>query len=112
MSRIATEEGMIVAPGSCHITPDVPTELLKAIIAEREGDSIKETEELYGMREDATLGFTAMILATLKANGGRLRIKELEAETLIPNEAIKALAGAGFVIASGGWVKLNEGGEA
>lgn len=33
--RVDTENGTIVAPNSCYISPAIPTELLEAIVAER-----------------------------------------------------------------------------
>jgi hypothetical protein len=99
MCRVSTDEGTVVAPDYCYITPDVPTDLLKAIIAERERTA--EAQPLQASEFIANL-----------TKVGTTRRNDLANEIGVEKEEIRALDGQGFTVQTGGWCKLNEGGEA
>jgi hypothetical protein len=101
-----TEEGRLVHPEVVHITPDVPDDVLLAIIEDRKLAPVAEVP-LDGYAEDR-------IIAALQDKP--LRVNDLASTVSVSANDIKLLAIVSnrFEI-SGGWaklVKLTEGGEA
>jgi len=94
---------------SIHISPDVPTDLLYAIINDRGAvpePVTAETLETFGVKDSSAVD---LILAALKERP--LRLKELAEKSGVTAEDIKSLSGSGFEVGSTGWVKLStEGG--
>lgn len=104
--RVQTDDGMVVAPDHCYISPNVPTEFLEAVIADRKGESAKgsgESSEGNALRDS--------IVGALK--DGAVRIGDLAEVLGVTVEDIKALDGQGFEVARAGWCKLliEEGAE-
>ena len=93
-----------------HISPEVPSDLLYAIINDRGAvPSLVEEETVVvsGVKDSSAAD---LILAALQERP--LRLKELAEKSGVSVEKIKSLSGAGFEVGNGGWVKLQEGGEA
>ncbi len=104
MSRIQTDGGTIVAPGFCHITPDVPIEILQEII---DGRTVEVYRPVSAPAEPVVVENEELLAKIIiRLMDGTTRIGELSEALEVEPDAIKALAGNGFVIASGGWCKL------
>jgi hypothetical protein len=110
--RATTDEGIVVAPSDCYISPAVPTELLKAIIAEREGVTAETAETSDGAEqsnderttESEDNELVAKIIEAVKDKPQR--IGDLADELGCTKDDIRALSGNGFEVAAAGWVKL------
>jgi hypothetical protein len=119
--RATTDEGIVVAPSDCYISPAVPTELLKAIIAEREGkpsagltfaevaQNVSQLEADEQSNDERTTEsedneLVAKILEAVK--GKPQRIGDLADELGCTKDDIRALSSNGFEVAAAGWVKL------
>ena len=92
-----------------HISPEVPSDLLYAIINDRGAvpGLVEEGTVVSGVMDSSAAD---LILAALQERP--LRLKELAEKSGVSVEKIKSLSGAGFEVGNGGWVKLQEGGEA
>jgi hypothetical protein len=113
----STEEGRLVHPMSVHISPEVPNDLLYAIINDRGAVPGPVTVEDVGGVKDSVIetnetGALGLILEALKDKP--MRIRDLADKVgVVTVDDIKALAGNGFELGVAGWVKLSvEGGEA
>jgi hypothetical protein len=89
-----TEEGRLVHPTAVHISPEVPSEVLLAIVEDRKTSAV--AVPLAGDAED-------LIVAALQEKP--LRVGDLSIKTGVPTDDIKSLAGSRFEIA-GGWAKV------
>ena len=96
-AAVQTDEGRVVPLDQCYITPEVPSEVLLAILADR-GDSGPEGEP------GPVMGTLDAILDVLEK--GTSRIRDLADAVGCTVEDIKALDGQGFTIGNGGWIKL------
>lgn len=100
-----------------HISPEVPNDLLYAIINDRGAVLGPVTVEDLGGVKDSVIetnktGALGLILEALKDKP--MRIRDLADKVgIVTVDDIKALAGNGFELGVAGWVKLiNAGGEA
>lgn len=92
-----------------HISPEVPNDLLYAIINDRGAvpGLVVDDPVASGVKDSSAAD---LIVAALQERP--LRLKELAEKSGVSAEDIKSLSGAGFDVGNGGWVKLQEGGEA
>ena len=101
---------------SVHISPEVPNDLLYAIINDRGAVPGPVTVEDVGGVKDSVIetnetGPLPVIWDLLKDKP--MRIRDLADKVGVTVDDIKALAGNGFELGVAGWVKLSvEGGEA
>ncbi len=99
--------GHVCPQEELHISPEVPTSALVAIIQARSAAALPEPASTTGGTPTGEPpAHLAEILSALAT--GATRIGDLADALGIDKDAIKALDGQGFHVASGGWCKLNE----
>jgi len=105
-ASVQTDEGRVVPLDQCYITPEVPSEVLQAILADRNGQPpLTDPEVLVASDGDSgPSGTLDAILDVLEK--GTSRIRDLADAVGCTVEDIKTLDGQGFTIGNGGWIKL------
>ena len=106
---VPTDDGLVVPLDQCYITPEVPSEVLLAILADRgtvnhqpPSNDPSVTDEHHGASGPSGILYRIQLVL---ANGPS-RIRDLADAVGCTVEDIKSLDGQGFTIGNGGWIKL------